>query len=283
MSRWWGVWPVFAMYVALLCIVLSITRAADRAVAERYASFSTTVIVSEVAFSILVLGLLLGTNAFVPNRLRLTAGRQTWHQLFVMLVGSLAAERVVRSLINIGSQGGDPPSPRMSFAAADLMRLNSLWEIPLVVSIVLVMAFVVTAEEIFFRGYMQGRLRERLGPAWAVAITSTCFGLGHSVSLEGAGAVVGGVYYGYVTELSGSIRPAILCHLVYNVFWKVLWRVAPHLVVFGSAGELATTVINKLLTSMDIGGVSTNVVWLAVGGTVLAGCIVWLRQTLPRT
>ena len=49
-------------------------------------------------------------------------------------------------------------------------------------------------------------------------VTSLCFGLAHLDPVQGAGAVALGLYLGALTEWAGSIRPAILCHAVNNIF-----------------------------------------------------------------
>jgi len=60
------------------------------------------------------------------------------------------------------------------------------------------------------RGYMQTRLVERLGAAWAIIITAFC-SLIHSISptayMPGNGLMLGWVAWSF-----GSIRPAIMCH-----------------------------------------------------------------------
>jgi ABC-2 type transport system permease protein/sodium transport system permease protein len=84
--------------------------------------------------------------------------------------------------------------------------------------------FVVPAllEEWFFRGYLYGALRQRLGAAPTIAITALIFGLGHYVLTPVLGRVravpsaVMGVPLGMVREASGSIWPGMLLHAMHN-------------------------------------------------------------------
>jgi membrane protease YdiL (CAAX protease family) len=75
-----------------------------------------------------------------------------------------------------------------------------------------------TAEEVLFRGYMQTRLSAHWGPVAAVVVTSLFFGLVHFDPIQGGAAVILGLYLGAITEWSGSLRPAILCHVLNNGF-----------------------------------------------------------------
>jgi membrane protease YdiL (CAAX protease family) len=85
------------------------------------------------------------------------------------------------------------------------------------------------SEEAGFRGYMQGRLELRYGPAIGIAIASFFFGLAHLSHGVFAPAIVfdigWGALYGLLTYLSGSIVPAVVLHssadaLEFIVVWK---------------------------------------------------------------
>src|SRR5207245_486355 len=71
-----------------------------------------------------------------------------------------------------------------------------------------------TAEEMFFRGYMQTRLVQRLPRVAAVGITAFCFGVFHLDWLHGLLALALGLYLGWITELTGSALPAVVCHVI---------------------------------------------------------------------
>lgn len=71
-------------------------------------------------------------------------------------------------------------------------------------------------EELFYRGFVYGGLRRRLGPPAAIAISSLLFGLDHwlgGYSLGAAGAVaVTGVFLCLLYELTGSLWPGVALH-----------------------------------------------------------------------
>lgn len=78
------------------------------------------------------------------------------------------------------------------------------------------------AEEAGFRGFMQGPLEERYGPAVAIGITSVFFGLAHlshgwSPLRIGADIVFGAIY-GLVAWASKSILPGIVLHSSFDAF-----------------------------------------------------------------
>jgi uncharacterized protein len=72
------------------------------------------------------------------------------------------------------------------------------------------------SEEIFFRGYLQSRLVARWGRWTGISLTAACFSLIHLDLAQGLFALTIGVFLGWVTERAGSIRPAILVHVVNN-------------------------------------------------------------------
>jgi membrane protease YdiL (CAAX protease family) len=87
----------------------------------------------------------------------------------------------------------------------------------LAVAVLVIAALAGTVEEIVFRGYLQTRLSQRWGPGPGVIVTALCFGAAHFDPVQGGAAIFLGLYLGAVTEWTGSIRPAIFCHVVNNL------------------------------------------------------------------
>jgi membrane protease YdiL (CAAX protease family) len=129
--------------------------------------------------------------------------------------------------------------------------------IQLVVAVLAIAVAAGTAEEILFRGYLQTRLSRRWGPRPAVIVTSLLFGVAHFDPVQGSGAVFLGLYLGAITEWTGSIRLAIFCHIVNNLFATL----APTLLDIPSGPE-----------------VQAGSVVVAVLG--LAAALPWLRRRL---
>lgn len=107
------------------------------------------------------------------------------------------------------------------------------------------------AEEALFRGYAQTRFSRRWGPGVGVFLTSVAFGVMHMDLVWGMFAFSLGLYLGHLTERTGSILPAIVCHAGNNVF-----------------SVLATA------WYVDYEGVPANVAAL-VGGFVLVAAALW--------
>lgn len=90
---------------------------------------------------------------------------------------------------------------------------------------VLSMLLVAPAEELLFRGAIQGRLRRAFGPAGAIAGASLLFGSIHLANFTGsvvgaavgAGVVtVGGAVFGTVYERTGNLLVPVVAHAAYN-------------------------------------------------------------------
>ena len=114
-----------------------------------------------------------------------------------------------------------PQSPR-----SDLSHIPFITLLP---SLLMSATVAGISEEAGFRGYMQGPLERRYGPAIGIAIASIVFGLAHlthGVFLPAILFDIGwGALYGFLTYRSGSIVPAIVLHssadaLEFVVRWK---------------------------------------------------------------
>jgi len=72
-------------------------------------------------------------------------------------------------------------------------------------------------EELFCRGYLQTRLVERWGRWPGVAIAALAFGLLHFSWVHSLLAFCAGLFLGWSVERAGSIRPAMLAHVLNNL------------------------------------------------------------------
>lgn len=87
-------------------------------------------------------------------------------------------------------------------------------------------------EEIFFRGWIQNLLERRVGPRWALFLTSALFGLSHFNKRSGIFnwqyvilAALAGVFYGRAWRQNRSIGAAAICHATVDTIWGALfWR-----------------------------------------------------------
>jgi uncharacterized protein len=112
-----------------------------------------------------------------------------------------------------------------------------------------------SAEEVFFRGYMQGRLRERFTPAVAVVMTSVGFALLHLEWIHAGMALVLGLWLGFVTEQAGSALPAVAAHVINNALFTLLTA------LFGNTDDRAL-----------------NIALLAGASAIFVGCAFWVRR-----
>ena len=175
-------------------------------------TFLAFVAVGQIAF--LVVG-----GAYVRRMGGVTVRRPTRGDL-AFAAGGLAATLVL--VLGIGAVA----------TAAGVAPTGSVFEEPIAeeptvalglaaLSIVLV----APAEELLFRGAIQGRLRRAFGPAGAIAGASLLFGSIHLANFTGsvvgaavgAGIVtVGGAVFGIVYERTGNLLVPIVAHAAYN-------------------------------------------------------------------
>jgi membrane protease YdiL (CAAX protease family) len=154
----------------------------------------------------------------VPAAARLRIGRARGS------AGPLAA--FVLGSVTLGALSGSVLSlldlQRGSFVDQMNQAMAGLSGARLALALAIIGVLAPLAEELFFRGYFQTRLRERWGPWPAIAIASVAFGLLHLNLAQGLFAAVLGVYAGWAVELTGSIRPAILAHVANNTVATLL-------------------------------------------------------------
>ena len=218
-------WPVvlsciaaFVTIVAFSFVAVAIVRSLypdlpERAALEGLPGLLAGSIASSVAF---VLTALIASGSAAPASLRLVPGRETGRSLLLAIVGMLALGQTLDSLIVLAglAHHGNIVLIRQALAQAAGPDLF------LAVLVVGVLAG--SAEEIFFRGYMQSRLVQRLPRGAAVLVTAFCFGVFHLDLLHGLLALILGLYLGWLTELTGSALPAVVCHVVNNALFTIL-------------------------------------------------------------
>jgi len=107
--------------------------------------------------------------------------------------------------------------PRLAsdFATANAWRAA----VPMHVGLVL-LAFIVTAEELLWRGVVTLPLAARLGPALGILAGAVLAGAAHvplGLPLLTIAAFAAGVYWGLLAVLTRSLVPAIVCHYLFDV------------------------------------------------------------------
>ncbi len=258
-----GVWRVFATYIVA---VAGIFAASGMAIVTLKSIFPDTpdqallqslpaLIAGSLASSFALLFTLLAiVQPTTPAALRLLPGWESGRALGVMVLGMLALGQLLDSLTSLmgfGERGSIVIVRRVLETAVG----------PDLFGAVVVFGVIAgAAEELFFRGYMQTRLAEAWGPSRAIVVTAACFGVLH-VDISGVHMVLAfvmGLYLGVVVERTGSVLPAIVCHVVNNAVYTLQ-------TAFG--GSLQDR--------------RTNAVVAAACALLFVLCLAWLRRAAP--
>ncbi|MCL2560704.1 MAG: CPBP family intramembrane metalloprotease [Rikenellaceae bacterium] len=96
------------------------------------------------------------------------------------------------------------------------------------------------AEEMLFRGVIQGGVSKEYGPIRAILIAAAIFGIVHIVPQQVVAAFLAGIVLGYIYYRTGSLVPVIVIHALNNAVGYIALRMAP-----GAAGESMRTVIGS--------------------------------------
>jgi membrane protease YdiL (CAAX protease family) len=255
------VWPVFVAYlVAVLTIVLAslaalgALRAANPDVSDTELLGGPMGLIAGglASATALVLTVVLVSQPFDAAALRLVPGRETGLDLAAAVLGMLALGQTLDSatmLLGLGGRGSMP---------AIRQALTGIEGGELFAAVVVLGLMAGAAEEVFFRGYMQTRLRAawRAGPA--ILATSVAFALLHMEWIHAAMAFVLGLYLGALSERTGSALPAMVCHVANNSVF---------------------TVVTAIAGTVD--GRRVNAMLLGASVVVFVSCVAFLRRRLP--
>jgi uncharacterized protein len=108
---------------------------------------------------------------------------------------------------------GEPPMSQNP-AIEMIVRVDDWWAKLAMFLLVTVGAPLV--EETLFRGALFAPLKERLGPVLTVAISSVLFALAHLDFVALPQYILIGISLGVVRQVSGSIRPSMVLHAIWN-------------------------------------------------------------------
>ena len=264
--RLWPVWlscvAAFVAIVAFSFLAVAIVRSLypdlpERVALEGLPGLFAGSIASSAAF---VLTALIASGSAAPAALRLVPGRETGRTLLLVVVGMLALGQTLDSLTVLAglANRGNMVMIRQALthaAGPDLF-----------LAVLIVGGLAGTAEEIFFRGYMQTRLVQRLPRGAAVFVTSLCFGVFHLDWLHGLLALILGLYLGWITELTGSALPAVVCHVINNALFTLLtasWGAVDGLeinIALGAAG--AVVFVGTVLCLRTAPAAASESAWL---------------------
>jgi uncharacterized protein len=254
---------VFATYVAAVAGIFAVSGVAIVALVSAYPDVPEQTLLrslpallagSVAASTALLLTIVLVVRPLEPDTLRLRPGWESGRALGAMVIGILALGQALDSVTALAGLGD------RSAMATIRSVLQQAAGAELFGAVVVIGVLAGTAEEIFFRGYMQTRLRQRWRAPLAIAATSVCFSILH-VDPSGIHVVLAfalSLYLGFVAELTGSVLPAIVCHVVNNVVYTL------------------QTALGGTITDTR-----TNVVLAVVCAALFIAVVGWLRTARP--
>ncbi len=254
---------VFATYVAAVAGIFAVSGVAIGALVSAYPDVPEQTLLrslpallagSVAASTALLLTIVLVVRPLAPGTLRLRPGWESGRALGMMVIGILGLGQSLDSATTLAGLGD------RSAMATIRTVLQQAAGADLFGAVLVIGVLAGTAEEIFFRGYMQTRLRQRWSAPVAIAATSVCFSILHvdPSGIHVALAFALSLYLGFVAELTGSVLPAIVCHVVNNVVYTL------------------QTALGGTVT--DTG---TNLVLALAGAALFVAVIGWLRTARP--
>jgi membrane protease YdiL (CAAX protease family) len=228
------VWTVFVVYVLALVssmvaagvlmviLALQIPGPTIRSSRDFARALETTVetpsgFLSTLLCTAIVIGAVASIAAAVSpvawrERLRLRSARFTFSAVLVSICGIVAIGLSASAMDGLGWL------PESQFLGLYDEMVSGMSGLTLLAAVLVIGGAPGIAEELLFRGYIQTRLSQRWGPGLAVLCTAFLFGLIHFDLVQGTFAFGMGLFLGWLTERTGSIWPAIVCHVGNNTF-----------------------------------------------------------------
>lgn len=254
------VWTALLVYALAVVAVLGLQFAAVTALAawrggsldvERDALVTLLAGVPASSLALIAIAFVAGGRPSGVT-LRLRPVRLPARGLAIVVLGTLALSQGLESLTILLEVG---PGPALDWIARTMAAAPPSG---LLLAVLVVGFLAPLGEELFFRGYLQTRLRLVWSPGPAILVTALAFGLIHGELVHGVLAFCIGLYLGLVTERSGSVIPAVICHVANNTGSVVLsaWLGSP-------------------------AGMAVNVAVLLVTGPVVVGAIWWMGRLAP--
>jgi sodium transport system permease protein len=111
------------------------------------------------------------------------------------------------------------------------------------------------AEELAFRGFILSGLRRRFSPWMAVLVSSFLFGLSQMNVFQFVPHFVAGAAMGFLVVRTGSVLPAMLCHLVFNLLavGPLVWPELFDRLGYASVGVEGTPALTALAVAGLLG------------------------------
>ena len=96
--------------------------------------------------------------------------------------------------------------------------LADLVDTPLNTTLLVLMTVVLApvTEEVFFRGLLQGALRDRMRPGWALVLASAAFAGTHFQGVQFPALLLVGAVHGFLVLRTGRLGPALWSHAAFN-------------------------------------------------------------------
>jgi membrane protease YdiL (CAAX protease family) len=203
------------------------------------------------------LAVVAGALSPVPFAERLCLGRPQWKAIGwpLAIVGGLALSEGADAFLQWSGLGRGETLEQLAAALRQARGLT------LVLAVITIGLLAGTAEELFFRGYLQSRLVQRLGAPAGIAIASVLFAIAHLDQRHSFFALAFGGFVGWIVWRTGSVWPGVATHVVNNTASTLLpaWGV-------GEGNDTRTG----------------HAIALVVSAVVLAAAIAGLRYVLPR-
>jgi membrane protease YdiL (CAAX protease family) len=185
--------------------------------------------------------------------LRLGPTRATWVGIAAAIAGLLGSSMACGAVADLAHLGENSVLGQIAHVLAAPTPLR------LVLALLAIGVAPGIAEECFFRGLIQTRLRARWGQWPAIGLTALGFGVFHLDPLQGTFALLAGLFLGWTAERFGGIRPTIVAH---------------------AANNGITVVLTAISSPDDHPTRAASVAVLAGGAAAFAGAVLVLRSRL---
>ncbi|MFI3214938.1 MAG: CPBP family intramembrane glutamic endopeptidase [Eubacteriales bacterium] len=159
-----------------------------------------------------------------------------------------------------------------------ILMSEEMLEVPFILMFSLIALYGPFCEEFVFRGVVYKGYQKEGSTIGAILLSGLLFGLVHMNFNQAGYAFFIGIALAFLVELSGSIWPAVICHVIFNAQSVTLLYVYDRFFPELMEAEAAAVTVDGLLMTISVYGV------VAAISTAIAICVgVWIGKNEGRS
>lgn len=221
----WLLWPLWLIACFLVAGYVGGALIVLIAKALGFAGVLTSTL-GLLVFQVLIYAILLGLIFSMPQVRKLTNRQQmgierpmNWGDIGLGIAGYIVYLIVLLAVMTVLTQ----LIPQFNASQAQDLGFKALYGIDRYIALIVFVVVAPVVEEVIMRGFLYGKLRQAAMPKWPAALlVSVLFGLAHGQWNVGVDTFILSMAACYLREVSGTIWPGVVIHMLKNLLAYIM-------------------------------------------------------------